>query len=64
MVVGLALMVTPLARTAFVGQRWWWEPEVVVPWDGGAHRVALEDPGSVSAIWSDRSLGDPECTHV
>lgn len=61
-VVGLALVIATLAVTSFVGQRWWWEPEVAVPRDGAAHRVSVEGAGEAYAIWGDRSLIDPVCT--
>jgi hypothetical protein len=61
-VVGFGLVLAVLGATVFVGQRWWWEPDVAVPRDGGAHRVEVEGAGEPYAIWSERSLSDPGCT--
>lgn len=61
-VVGVALVLATLVLIAFVGQRWWWEPEVAVPRDGAGHQVSVEGGGEPYAIWSDRSLIDPVCT--
>jgi hypothetical protein len=59
---GLGVVLVCLALTVSMGQRWWWEPEVAVPRDGGAHRVEVAGAGQPYATWSDQSLIDPVCT--
>ena len=60
--VGITTAVAGMLASLAHDTSWWDGGDATVPRDGRSHVVHLDDPGEAYAIWSDRSIDDPECT--
>ncbi|WP_185994326.1 hypothetical protein [Nocardioides campestrisoli] len=66
-VLSATLMVAGIviAFASFTYAGWWWNGGgAEVPRDGSSHEVAVFEPGSDYALWSEQWLIDPECEIV